>query len=237
MSTQFFAGINGVLNIVSVDKLLDYYGNPQLLEDRIKQYVEGNWADKKYANSISLDKLGWHSDLVKLINKWVDNEPKDYDIIDKWCSLMDYALLKEGFFKDQYPDYNTVSPAVNAVYPTTTDTIEFAPHWRVVREGVKYQIMIGFDTKDLLPNFNHAICRLFLSHLFYGIHAGYDQLESYKIEVYRCQCAKCSKPNNLFHVMNRHGRRPTYCSDPCRWEGNNEARRKAKAVRAKTKAV
>ena len=184
MGTLHFGGIQPILDIVSPNKLLDYYDTPQLLEDRIREYVGANWASKKYADSVSLNTIKvefqhWHDDLVKLIDKWVDDQPKDDKIIDRWCSAMDYACIKEGYFKDQYPDHNVVNLEVNALYSTTTN----APYWRVIREGEKYEILIGFETKDLLPNFNQAICRLFLSHLFYCIHAGYDELEVYKREV------------------------------------------------------
>ena len=190
MGTLHFGGIQPILDIVSPNKLLDYYDTPQLLEDRIREYVGANWAGKKYADSVSLNTIKvefqhWHDDLVKLIDKWVDDQPKDDKIIDRWCSAMDYACIKEGYFKDQYPDHNVVNPEVNALYSTTTNTIDFAPYWRVIREGEKYEILIGFETKDLLPNFNQAICRLFLSHLFYCIHAGYDKLKGYKLEVYK----------------------------------------------------
>jgi len=94
-------------------------------------------------------------------------------------------LSRIGYFKDQYPDHNVVNPEVNALYSTTTNTIDVTPYWRVIREGEKHEILIGFETKDLLPNFNQAICRLFLSHLFYFIHAGYDKLKGYKLEVYK----------------------------------------------------
>ena len=86
---------------------------------------------------------------------------------------MDYVRIKERYFKGQYPDYNVIEREVNALYPATTDTIDVAPHWRVIRDGEKYEILID-DSKDLLASFNQAICRLFLSHLFYCIHAIYE---------------------------------------------------------------
>jgi len=190
MGTLHFGGIQPILDIVSPNKLLDYYDTPQLLEDRIREYVGANWAGKKYADSVSLNTIKvefqhWHNDLVKLIDKWIDDQPKDDKIIDRWCSAMDYASIKEGYFKDQYPDHNVVNPEVNTLYSTTTNTIDVTPYWRVIREGEKYEILIGFETKELLPNFNQAICRLFLSHLFYCIHASYDKLTGYKLEVYK----------------------------------------------------
>ena len=42
---------------------------------------------------------------------------------------------------------------MNALCPTTTNTIDAAPHWRVIRDGEKYEILID-DTKDLLASFN-----------------------------------------------------------------------------------
>ena len=46
MRTLHFGGIKPILDIVSPKKLQDYYANPQLLEDRIREYVGVNWADK-----------------------------------------------------------------------------------------------------------------------------------------------------------------------------------------------
>ena len=74
MRTLHFGGIKPVLDIVSPNKLQDYYANPQLLEDRIREYVGVNWADKKYSDSINLSIIKvefqhWHDDLVKLIRK------------------------------------------------------------------------------------------------------------------------------------------------------------------------
>ena len=97
---------------------------------------------------------------------------------------MDYVRIKERYFKDQYPNYNVIERQVNALYPTTTNTIDVAVHWRVIRDGEKYEILID-DTKGLLVSFNQAICRLFLSHLFYCIHAGYDDLKGYELGVYK----------------------------------------------------
>ena len=189
MRTLHFGGIKPILDIVSPNKLQDYYANPQLLEDRVSEYVGGNWADKKYSDSINLGTIKvefqhWHDDLVKLIDKWVADQPKDDKIIDRWCSAMDYVCIKERYFKAQYPDYNVTEREMNAFCPTTTNTIDAAPHWRVIRDGEKYEILID-DTKDLLASFNQAICRLFLSHLFYCIHAGYDDLKGYELGVYK----------------------------------------------------
>ena len=113
MRTLHFGGIKPVLDIVSPNKLQDYYANPQLLEDRIREYVGANWADKKYSDSISLSTIKvefqyWHDDLVKLIDKWVADQPKDDKIIDRWCSAMDYVRIKERYFKDQYHNYNVI---------------------------------------------------------------------------------------------------------------------------------
>ena len=88
MGTLHFGGIQPILDIVSPNKLLDYYDTPQLLEDRIRKYVGANWAGQKYADSVNLNTIKvecqhWHNDLVKLIDKWIDDQPKDDKIIDR----------------------------------------------------------------------------------------------------------------------------------------------------------
>ena len=93
MGTLHLGGIKPVLDIVSPDKLLEYYDKLRLLEDRIKEHTRANFADKKYVDSVNMNKFNWHDDLVKLVNRWVADQPKDYEIIDKWCSAIDYALI------------------------------------------------------------------------------------------------------------------------------------------------
>ncbi len=111
--------------------MLEYYDKPRLLEDRIKEHTRANFADKKYVDSVNMNKFNWHDDLVKLVNRWIADQPKDYEIIDKWCSAIDYALIKEGHFRAQYPEERPVSghpddPFSGSVIQTLT--IGFAPH-------------------------------------------------------------------------------------------------------------
>ena len=244
MPTVIRESIKPVLDIVAFDNLLEHYENPNLLETQIKEYVKIHFG-QDYANSISLDSIGcWHNDLVELIDKWKKDQPKDYDILDQWCSGDEYNSIREGqFYEKQDPELVPLDLETypkNPLKPKIFSSSTLAPFWKVIRKGDTYDIQILYDTADqlerVLVNFNHGMTRLFVSHLFFNIHAGYDKLVGHKMESFTCQWSGCDKPDNLFYVVNRNGRRPSYCSDPCRWEANNEARRQAK-MKGKTKVV
>ena len=246
MPTIISEFIEPVLDIVAFDNLLEHYENPNLLETQIKEYVNFHFG-QDYANSISLDSIDWwHNDLVELIDKWKQDQAKDYSILNQWCSGEEYNSIREHqSYQKQDPELVPAQVQINPNDPFapnifSSSTIEVAPFWKVIRRGDSYNIQILYDTADqlerVLVNFNYGMARLFLSHLFFNIHAGYDKLVGHKMESFTCQWSGCDKPDNLFYVVNRNGRRPSYCSDPCRWEANNEARRQAK-MKGKTKVV
>ena len=231
MPTVISEFIKPILSIVSPENLVDYYNDSELLESRMKEYASYRFGEK-YADAISLDNIDWHNDLVKSINKWTQGKPKDYASIDKWCSLHEYASLQGGSYDRQYPEVKTNPDDPFEPNVFSTPTIEIAPFWKVVRRGDAYNIQIIYDTTDqlesVLVNFNYAMARLFLSHLFFNVHAGYDKLAGYKVEIFKCNSPRCPEPNNMFLVANRHGRKPTYCSNRCRTYVNVTNSRKAK---------
>ena len=238
MPTIISEFIKPVLDIVAFDNLLEHYENPNLLETQIKEYVKLHFG-QDYANSISLDSISsWHNDLVDLIDKWKQDQPKDYDILNQWCSGDEYNSIREGqFYQKQDPELVPSQVETNpsdrfAPNIFSSSTIEIAPFWKVIRRGDSYNIQIIYDTTDQLEsvlfNFNDAMARLFLSHLFFNVHAGYDKLAGYKVEIFKCNSPRCPEPNNMFLVANRHGRKPTYCSNRCRTYVNVTNSRKAK---------
>ncbi len=167
--------------IVAPSQLLNHYDDPDRLEQKVKAHVRKCWP--KYTDSILFSEP-WHNDLVKLIDNWMHNKELNGNIINRWCSDTDYSLIKAGQFSRVYPKPLPNFTKLNFDSGVAEWPVQKPIQYSVSTKNNEFWIMIHSD-REKYRYFNNAIQDLLFSHLFFCIHAGYEKLDGYRLDLKR----------------------------------------------------